>query len=57
MIINGTRCTWEIKSRTVMAKAAFQKRKALFTSKSDLYLRKRVVKCYIWNIAFYGTET
>jgi hypothetical protein len=28
-----------------MAKAALKKRKALFTSKLDLQLRKRLVKC------------
>jgi squalene cyclase len=35
-----------------MAKAAFNKKAALFTSK-----RKKLVKCYIWNIALYGAET
>jgi hypothetical protein len=39
-----------------MAKAAFNK-KNLFTSKLDLNLRKKLVKCYIWNIALYGAET
>jgi len=40
-----------------MAKAAFSKKKTLFTSKLDLNLRKKVVKCYIWSMAFYGAET
>jgi hypothetical protein len=40
-----------------MTKAAFNKKKALFTSKLDLNLRKKLVKCYIWIIAFYGAET
>jgi hypothetical protein len=31
-----------------MAKAAF--------SKSDLNVRKKLMKCYIWNIAIYGVE-
>jgi hypothetical protein len=39
-----------------MAKATFNKKKALFTSKLDLNLRKKLVKCYIWSIALYGTE-
>jgi hypothetical protein len=30
------------------------KNKALFTSKLDLNLRKKLVKCYIWSIALYG---
>jgi hypothetical protein len=38
-----------------MAKAAFNKQKTLFTSKSDLNLRKKLAKCYIWIIA--GAET
>jgi hypothetical protein len=40
-----------------MAKAAFNKKKTLLTSKLDLQLRNKLVKCYIWSIAFYGAET
>ena len=40
-----------------MAKAAFNKKKTLFTSNLDLNLRKKLVKCYIWSMAFYGAET
>ena len=40
-----------------MAKAAFNKKGALFTSTLDLELRKKLVKCYIWSIALYGAET
>jgi hypothetical protein len=40
-----------------MAKAAFNKQKTLFTSKLDLNLRKKLGKCYIWSMAFYGVET
>jgi hypothetical protein len=29
----------------------------LFTSKLDLELRKKLLKCYIWSIALYGAET
>jgi hypothetical protein len=52
---NGT-CTCEIKSRIAMAKAAFNKKKTLFTNKLDLNLRKKLVKCYIWSMALYGAE-
>jgi hypothetical protein len=48
MITNNARCTREIKSRIAMEKAAFNKKKTLFTSKLDLNLRKKLVKCYIW---------
>jgi hypothetical protein len=37
-----------------MAKAAFNKKAALFTSKLDLYLRMKLVRCYIWSTALYG---
>jgi hypothetical protein len=40
-----------------MAKAAFNKKKNIFTSKLDLNLRKKPVKCYIWSIALYGAGT
>jgi hypothetical protein len=56
MIKFDARCTREIKARIAMAKAAFNK-KTLFTSKLDLELRKKLVKCYIWSIALYGVET
>jgi hypothetical protein len=37
-----------------MAKAAFNKKETFFTSKLDLNLRKKLVKCYIWSMALYG---
>ena len=40
-----------------MTKAAFNKKKTLFTSKLGLNLRNKLVKCYIWSMALYGTET
>jgi hypothetical protein len=51
------RCTREIKFWTAMAKAAINKKKTLFTSKLDLNLGKKLVKCYIWSMALYGDET
>jgi len=40
-----------------MAKAAFSKKKTLFTSKLDLNLRKKLIICYIWSLALYDAET
>ena len=42
-----------------MVKATFCKKKTLFTSKLYLNLGKKLVKCYMWNIALYEyiTET
>jgi hypothetical protein len=51
--------TREIKSRNAMLKATFNKKETLtrITSKLELNLRKELVKCYVWSIAFYGAET
>ena len=57
MLTNDGRCTREIKSRIAMEKAAFSKKKTLFTSKLDLNLRKKLIKCYISSMALYGAET
>ena len=40
-----------------MAKAAFNNKKNLFTSKLDLNMRKKLVKWYGWSMALYGAET
>jgi hypothetical protein len=59
MLTNDERCTCEIKSRIAVAKAAFNKKRALFTSKMNLELRKKLLKRYIFIIlvALYGVET
>ena len=56
ILTNGGRCTCEIKCRIAMAKAAYNKKRALFTSTLDLELRKKLLKCYVWKIALYGAE-
>ena len=57
MLTNDRRCTCESKSRISMAKAAFNKKRALFTNTLDLKLRKKLAKCYVWRIDLYGAET
>jgi hypothetical protein len=57
MLTNDRRCTCEIKSKIGTAKVAFNKKRALFNGKMDIALRKKLLKCYIWSIASYGTET
>jgi hypothetical protein len=52
MLANDGRCTCEIKSSIGMAKAAFNKKMAIFTSKLDLKLRMKIVKCYIRSIVW-----
>jgi hypothetical protein len=51
-ITNDARCTHEIKSRNAMAKAAVNNKRAFFTSKLDLDVRKKLVKCYILEHSF-----
>jgi predicted adenine nucleotide alpha hydrolase (AANH) superfamily ATPase len=57
LLTNDVRCTCEIKFRIATAKAAFNKKRAVFTSTLDLKLRKNLVKCYIWSITVCGAET
>jgi hypothetical protein len=57
MIANDALCAREIKPMIAMAKAAFNRKKILFTSKLDIRLRKKLVKCYIRSVALYGAET
>jgi hypothetical protein len=40
-----------------MAKAALNKKRALFASKMDLELKKKLAKRYILSVALYGAET
>jgi hypothetical protein len=54
MITNNARSIREIKSRIANVKAAFNWKKNFFTSKLDLNLKKKLIKCYIWRLALYG---
>jgi hypothetical protein len=54
MTTTVARCKQDIKSRTAMAKAAFNKKKTRFTSTFDLNLRNKMAKCYIWSTDLYG---
>jgi len=53
ILTNEGTCTCEIKCRFAMAKAAFNKKRALFTSTLDLEMMKKVVKCHICIIPFF----
>jgi len=57
ILTNDGRCTCKIKSRFAIAKAAFNKKKNLFTNTMDLNFRKGLVKRYSWSMALYGAET
>jgi hypothetical protein len=49
-------CTKEIKMRIYIAREASIK-KSLLTSKLTIELRKKLIKCYVWSIALYGSGT
>jgi hypothetical protein len=55
MIIDAT-CTCKIKSRTAVEKAAFNKKRILFTCVLDLNVRKKLGNCCSRSIK-YGAET
>jgi hypothetical protein len=57
MITDDAICKHKIKSRIAMAKASFNKKKALCTSKLGLNFRKKVVKCYTRSRAVCGAAT
>jgi len=56
ILTNDGICTGEIKCRIAMATPAFNKKKVLFTSALGLEFRKKLVKCYIWNVVLCGAE-
>ena len=56
ILTNERTCICEIKCRISMAKATFNKKRALFTSIFDFEMRKKLVKCHICVIALYGAE-
>jgi hypothetical protein len=57
MVTNDARYTHEIKSSIAMTKAAFCRKKTLFTSKLDLYLGNKLLKCYNWSMELYDADT
>ena len=50
-------CTREIKMRIAIAKDAFNRKMSLLTSKVNIEPKKKLVTCYVWSIALYGSET
>ena len=50
-------CTVEIKMRISIATEAFNRKILLFTSKLNIELRKKLVRCYVWSIVLYGSQS
>jgi hypothetical protein len=49
--------TREIKIRIAITKGAFNRKISILTSKLNVELMKKLVRCYVWSIALYGSET
>ena len=47
----------EIKMRIAMAKDAFNRKISLLISKLNTELGKKLVRCYVWSIALYASES
>jgi hypothetical protein len=57
MITNETKYTQEIKSMIATVKTAYNRKKALFTRKLELNLRKKLLKYFVWVKAVHSAET
>lgn len=44
------------KIRISIAKKAFKNKKSLFYGSMDLWIKKRLVKCYVWSVIFCYTD-
>ena len=54
MIKNNARCIHNIKSKIIIAKAAFNSKKAFFTTNLDFNFGKKLLKCHIYSAAFHS---
>ncbi|KAJ4435319.1 hypothetical protein ANN_17929 [Periplaneta americana] len=54
-ISSNMSCCQEVKRRIAMAKEAFNIKRSIFCGPLEKELRKRVVKCFVWSVAWYGT--
>jgi hypothetical protein len=57
MLTRDGYCTREIKVRIIIAREAFNRKMSLLTSKLNIELKNKLVRCYVWSIALYGSET
>ena len=49
--------TFQIPNISKNAKGAFNRKMSLLTSKLNIELKKKLVRCYVWSIALYGSDT
>ena len=56
-ISSNLTCYQEVKLRITMAKEVFTRKRSIFCGPLEKELRKRLVKCFAWNVVLYGAET
>ena len=58
MITSDVRCDKDIERRIAIAEKKFMEKKNIFTnSKISIETRNRFLKCYIWSVLLYGSES
>ena len=50
-------CCQEVKQKIALTKEAFNRKTSIFCVPLEKELRKRLVKCFVWNLALCGAET
>ena len=56
-ISSNLNCYQELKQRIAMAKDAFNRKRSIFCGPLEKELRKKLMKCFVWSVKFYGAET
>ena len=57
-ITSDGRCDEEIKKRIALSKQAFQKMSSILKNRTiSINTKTRVLKCYVWSILLYGSES
>jgi len=57
-VTSDARCDADTKARIGQAKAAFEKMKSVLTKRRvKISTRLRLLKCYVWSVLLYGSET
>ena len=56
-ISSNMNCCQEVKQRIAMATEAFNRKRSIFCGPLEKEPRRRLVKCFVWSVAFYGAET
>ena len=56
-ISSNMNCCQEVKQGIAVTKETFNRKRIIFCRPLEKELRKRLVKCFMWSVAYYGAET